>query len=364
MVPRLDETEFASLFADLAETGPILIAVSGGPDSTALMHALARWASAPGRPRLVAATVDHGLRPEARAEAESVAVQASALGLAHHILTWSPTPPVSQQRARRARYALLAELAAREGAATLVTGHTLDDQAETILMRATAGSGLSGLGGMRRCVMRGTLRHVRPLLTLPKATLVAACAAGGWAFVDDRFNHDPRYTRARLRGLLPPLAAEGLDAARLARLGARLRRADEALASAAMAALARYRRAPPGAATALDFVGLSQEPAEIGIRVLGLALEQAEAAETDGRLTWPRPSPVRLERLEACFDALQLALTAARPDRRTLAGQRIMLDGQGLVTIMAEPPRRRGRTRVTEIAAGPPHSLGRETQHA
>lgn len=363
-----DPTLVAELAADLVHDAAVLAAISGGPDSTALMHLLARWGQASGRPRIVSATVDHGLRPEARAEAEAVAATARQLGLIHHILTWSPPRPgaVSQDRARRARYALLAACAEAEGATTLLTAHTLDDQAETILMRAAAGSGLSGLGGMRRIVTRGALRHLRPFLAIPKATLVATCEAQGWPYIQDPSNRDPRYARARLRTLLPRLAEEGMDAPRIARLGARLQRADEALDHVAMAALALHRRSPEGdtACIQLDFAGLAREPAEIALRTLSLAIAGTKSGAEPDRLSPPRPASIRLERLEACFAALHAAVSEARIERRTLAGRRIVLDLQGLLTLTPEPPRRRGAARVTEIAAAAPHSLGIDTMHA
>jgi tRNA(Ile)-lysidine synthase len=140
--------EFAALLQPLAAHRRFLVAVSGGPDSTALMHALARWAPEAGC-SVLAATIDHGLRPGSRAEAEAVAADASALGLEHRILTWSGPKPGArlQERAREARYGLLTGLA-RQEAAAVATAHTLDDQAETVLLRLAAGSGIAGLAGI------------------------------------------------------------------------------------------------------------------------------------------------------------------------------------------------------------------------
>ncbi|MDB5589813.1 tRNA lysidine(34) synthetase TilS, partial [Enterovirga sp.] len=220
--PPLGAADFAALFRPLATLpGPILAAVSGGPDSTALLHGLAAWSRAePGRPPLVAATVDHGLRAAARDEAEAVGAAAAALGVPHHILTWTRPDggAVSQARARAARYRLLGELAGSLGCAALATAHTLDDQAETVLLRMAAGSGLAGLAAMRPITGRGAVRLHRPLLAVPKARLVATCRAQGWFFATDPSNADPRHARPRWRALMPGLAAEGLDARRLARL--------------------------------------------------------------------------------------------------------------------------------------------------
>ncbi|WP_375459994.1 tRNA lysidine(34) synthetase TilS [uncultured Enterovirga sp.] len=330
--------------------GPILAAISGGPDSTALLHGLAAWSrQTSARPPVVAATVDHGLRVEGRAEAEAVASDAASLGLEHRILAWTGARrhPVSQDAARRARYRLLGECAAAVGAAALVTAHTLDDQAETLLIRMAAGSGLSGLGGMRAVTYRGGLAHHRPLLAIPKARLVATCRAGGWRFTDDASNHEARFARTRWRALVPELASEGLDAERLSRLAGRLRRADDALDALAGRIFSRtvVDRVPDG--VVLDFARLADEPDEIKLRVLALALRDSGAA------------PNRLERLERCCESLLEAARAGRLARRTLAGRIVALDGTGTLRILPETARSIARASpVTLPAAGTPHSLG------
>ena len=366
---------------------PLLLAVSGGPDSTALMHAAASW---PDAPPLLVATVDHGLRPESRAEAEGVAAQAAMLGLPHVVLAWGDPPPrVSQRAAREARYRLLAEHAAAIGAVRVATAHTLDDQVETVLMRLAAGSGLSGLGGMEPVSQRGTLRHLRPFLGFRKVELVATCRARGWSFVEDPTNRDPRYARPRWRALAGLLATEGLTPERVATLGDRLRRADAALDAAATLAAAQaieiveegaappsprgavgrapsLRRSEPGWGASTRSPGgrevdtspqpgpplrsgsalptasggrvalvnaarLEKEPEEIALRVLLRALE-AVSAET-----------IRLDRAETALAALLAAHRERRPLRRTLAGLLLMLTEDGILRIAPEPPRFRGR---------------------
>lgn len=344
----LTEVAFDRAFAGLEQSDGILAAVSGGPDSTALMHTLAAW-----RERLVVAppievaTVDHGLRAESRQEAEAVAAAAERLGLPHHLLVWSDRRPgpASQAAARGARYRLLDDLMRRVGASDLVTAHTLDDQAETVLMRMAAGSGLGGLAGMRRVVDRAGGRHVRPFLDIPKGALVETCRVHGWSYVGDPSNADSRFARPRWRALMPELAAEGLDARRLARLAARLARADAALAEAARAALASVRLGP----AEIDLGRLAAEPAETGLRALHTLLVESGAD----------PARMRLDRLEACFEALAVASRAGLASRGTLSGLVLTLDRGGRLTVVAEPPRRRGRSAsLTEIAAGAPHSLG------
>ncbi len=146
------DAEAAALFADLVTCKALVLAVSGGPDSTALLVLAARWrAKLRDGPSLLAVTIDHGLRPEARREAATVKRLAAALGVAHRTLRWTGPKPETrlQEAARAARYRLLAAAAAR-AKAHILSAHTLDDQAETVLFRLTRGSGLAGLAAMAR----------------------------------------------------------------------------------------------------------------------------------------------------------------------------------------------------------------------
>src|SRR5205085_2724354 len=142
----------------------LVLAVSGGPDSTALLVLAARWRKRLKRgPKLLAITIDHGLRPEARREAAAVKRLARKLGVVHRTLRWREPKPKSavQERARGERYTLLAGAAERSGALHLLTAHTRDDQAETVLFRMARGSGLAGLAAMARIVALGEFRVSR-----------------------------------------------------------------------------------------------------------------------------------------------------------------------------------------------------------
>ena len=201
------QAAFDAALAALAPPGPFALAVSGGPDSTALMRL-----AAPLGP--IVFTVDHGLRAGSAAEAEAVGVWARALGLKHEVLRWTGDKPGAgvQHAARTARYRLLAEAAVRAGIATLMTGHTLDDQAETVAMRQARGSGALGLAGMpsQSLLPGGGVRLVRPLIAVPKAALVALLERLGQPFFRDPSNEDRRFDRARLRaegGPAPDVAA-------------------------------------------------------------------------------------------------------------------------------------------------------------
>lgn len=335
----LREDEANALFGGLADLRGLILAVSGGPDSTALLVMAAAWATRiksqqKRSPKLVAVTIDHGLRPESRREASAVKRLARRLGVAHRTVRWRGKKPGSglQQAARAARYRLLAEEAVRASFAHIVTAHTLDDQAETLLFRLARGSGLTGLAGMATISTlpisgdRETFL-LRPLLGVPKTRLIATLKAAGVKYSDDPSNRDPRFVRTRLRGLLPRLAAEGLDAKTLARLGSRMRRAEAAVefsVGAARTALAPepWRRHGPIVFAAGAFGDL---PHEVGLRLLGRAI--AHVGDE---------GPVELGKLELVYDSLR----ASPPlKRRTLAGALVSLRDEKL-TVERAPPRR------------------------
>jgi tRNA(Ile)-lysidine synthase len=212
----------------LAPGRPLGLAVSGGPDSLALL-----LLAAEARPLEVeAATVDHALRPESRGEAEAVAEACASLGVPHTILTieWEEKPDTAlQERARLMRYRLLGDWARQRGLAALATGHHLDDQAETFLMRLSRGSGVRGLAGMRRIAQPAGARIavIRPLLGWRHLELEAVCAAAGVEPVHDPSNDDEQFERVRIRKALAD--ADWLDAAAVADSASHLAEADGAL---------------------------------------------------------------------------------------------------------------------------------------
>src|SRR5258705_1065537 len=176
------------LFADWKAAPAIILAVSGGPDSIALMWLAARWRSALARgPRLIAVTVDHGLRPEAAREAREVKRLAGTLEVPHRTLRWTGTKPNTglPAAAREARYHLLAQAARASGATHILTAHTRDDQAETLLMRMLRGSGIAGLAAMTRETDRGRGRLARPTLDVSKKPTLATLEKAGIGFADD-----------------------------------------------------------------------------------------------------------------------------------------------------------------------------------
>jgi tRNA(Ile)-lysidine synthase len=325
--------EAAGLFADIACVASAILAVSGGPDSTALMFLAARWRAARRNgPKLVAVTVDHGLRSESAREAASVKRLAATLKLEHRTVRWTGRKPATglQEAARAARYRLLLAAARREGARHILTGHTLDDQAETVLFRLARGSGLTGLAGIARTSALDQMTLIRPLLDLPKARIVATLNAAKIPFIDDPSNRDPHFARTRLRQLAPALAREGLDARRLATLARRLERAEQALARATEQALAQLCRKGSTEARqmVMDGRGFSELPTEIALRALGRAIREIG-----------REGPVELGKLETLLAAVLKSGTTRAGVRRTLAGAMITADAERIV-IEAAPPRR------------------------
>jgi tRNA(Ile)-lysidine synthase len=381
------DEEASELFGGLENLRGLVLAVSGGSDSTALLVMAARWAKELKQrrrlaPKLIAVTVDHGLRPEAGREAAAVRRLARVLGVPHRTLRWHRNKPKAglQAAARMARYRLLAQAAARAGYEHVLTAHTLDDQAETVLFRLARGSGLSGLAGMAYASLLPvqiaapspregegwgggyqtnpashsppSLRKgggskkkssraigdriflVRPFLHIPKSRLIATIAAAGVGHSEDPSNRDPRFARTRLRALMPHLAREGLDAKSLGRLAARMRRAEatiEFAVGAARASLAPlpWRERGPIVFDAPQFNAL---PAEVALRLLGRAIAHVG-----------NEGPVELGKLELLYDALRGSRSLLR---RTLAGAVVTL-GRDRLTVERAPARRTPISRKT-----------------
>ncbi|MDI3565311.1 tRNA lysidine(34) synthetase TilS [Bradyrhizobium sp. Arg816] len=338
------------LFAELRSAPALVLAVSGGPDSVALMWLAARWRRGLARgPQLTVVTVDHGLRPEAAREARDVKRLAAELGLAHRTLRWHGAKPNTglPAAAREARYRLLAQAARNVGASHVLTAHTRDDQAETLLMRLVRGSGLAGLSAMARLTEREGVVLVRPLLDVPKSQLIATLRRAKIGFADDPTNRDTTFTRPRLRALLPQLAAEGGDSRSLARLAGRLARANAAvdvLVDGAERFLQLRMRgdAPQARGRSFEASAFANLPEEVRLRLL---LRAVNALGHEG--------PAELGKVETLLAALDQAIAASpraaangRPVlKQTLAGALISLAG-GRIHIAPAPARRsKGRMR-------------------
>lgn len=336
--------EAKRLFAELRSAPALVLAVSGGPDSVALMWLAARWRRSLARgPLLTVVTVDHGLRREAAREAREVKRLATELGLPHRTLRWRGAKPKTglPAAAREARYRLLAQAARAAGASHVLTAHTRDDQAETLLMRLLRGSGLAGLSAMAQVSERDGIILERPLLDVPKSQLIATLKRAKIGFADDPTNRDTAFTRPRLRALLPQLAAEGGDARNLARLAARLARANaavEVLADGAERFLLLRDRgvAPQRGVRSFEASAFAALPEEVRLRLL---LRAIDAVGHEG--------PAELGKVETLMAALDQAIAAgprAAPNGRpvlkqTLAGALISL-ARGRIHIASAPARR------------------------
>jgi len=323
------------LFADFKGAPGIVLAVSGGPDSLALMWLAARWRHALSRgPRLLAVTVDHSLRAEAAREAREVKRLARSLGLSHRTMRWTGAKPKSglPAAARSARYRLLAKAARESGATHILTAHTRDDQAETLLMRLVRGSGIAGLAAMARESEREGVRLARPLLDVPKMQLIAT------------LNHDTSFTRPRLRALMPALAAEGGDARNLARLASRLARANAAIELLVDGAeqyltlrdkmAASSSGADVVAAKSFDARAFAAMTDEIRLRLLLRAINR-----------FGHEGPAELGKVEVLLSTLDEAIAGSGARRRprlkqTLAGALISLADER-ISVAPAPPRRR-----------------------
>jgi tRNA(Ile)-lysidine synthase len=247
--------------------------VSGGPDSLALL--LLANAAFPGR--IQAATVDHGLRAESAAEAQTVARICAGLGVAHEVLKVEVAPGNIQSEARAARYAALAGWAETRGLTALATAHHADDQAETLLLRLNRASGVAGLAGTRaRGIIPGSDRPLlRPLLGWRKAELVALVAAAGIAAAQDPSNADDRFDRARLRKALA--GADWLDVSAIAESAGHLAEADAALDWAA-----RREWAECVTAAGLGVTYRPQAPRAIALRVVSRIVASLDGEEPRG----------------------------------------------------------------------------------
>lgn len=333
----LDIGEIKDLFLCFSHGSHLLLAVSGGPDSLAMMKlAMMHLASEFVRDRtdvfkLSAATVNHGLRVEAQGEAQYVADVAARLGISHHVLEWQGKKPLSkiQELARVARYELLFAHALKIGATHVLTAHTLDDQAETILFRMMRGSGIKGLVGMESHVKQGNIIHSRPLLGIAKERLVATCKAHDLNYVDDASNSNTQFARVRLRKILPLLALEGLTARRFSNLSSRLKRADEALE----ARVSNLWECGKFYENRYDLKHITAEPAEIVLRYLIKLIKHSYSSlYTDTHF-----KHLRLNSVEAVLDGFHSALQNGKAFKHSISGLVLELHKDGCVYTRVDP---------------------------
>ena len=265
----VDGARLVGLIRDSLPAGETIgIAVSGGGDSTALLH-LAVQAGL----RVEAVTVDHRLRAGSADEAEAVARVCLGLGVAHAVRVWDHGPDVPgnlMDAARRARLALIADWARGRGIQHVALGHTRDDQAETVLMGLARAAGVAGLSGMRRRWSEGGVTFHRPLLDAGREELRDWLHAQDLPWVDDPTNDNPRFTRVKARRVLAALAPLGITAEGLAEVAGHLASAQDVVAAQVRLAARRHVIEVAGA---LQFAqALWAEPPELRRQVVGAAI--------------------------------------------------------------------------------------------
>ena len=309
---------FFEKFPAIKEQSSFAVAVSGGPDSMALLHALSVYASRENK-KIFCITVDHGLRDAAKKEAEDVAqwvaAQNTAYGndlLNHVILKWDEKKQDAalMEAARQARYQLMADYCTEHNIQNIFVAHHQDDQAETFLIRLSKGSGLDGLACMDIVhSYNKSINIIRPFLNIPKQDLVSYCQEHDVPFAQDPSNENEKYLRPRLRGSMNVLAQEGLSAKRLTTLTRRLRRARQALSDIADKEYNNVVMNINDQAVLLNFSQLKQLPEEIALRIIQKSVREFRQGSV---------YDVRMDRLEDLFESLWFETDNFKP--RTLGG--------------------------------------------
>jgi tRNA(Ile)-lysidine synthase len=342
MSPKKPAAEFSAdqldkLFLPLKGFRHLALAVSGGPDSMALMLLAAQWK---GPAKFSVLTIDHGLRAASRNEAKQVVKWARSLGLAAHMLAWKEAKPKSalQARAREARYRLMAQWCARHDADGLVTAHTLDDQAETLLMRLARGSGIDGLSAMAGDTVIFGVRVLRPLLQVSRERLRDFLIGRGQGFFEDPSNADPVFERIRIRQAGRQLAELGLKPGALALAARRLARARQALEQAADEVEASSVAFQREGHAVVDLAVFQKAPEEIRLRLLARLLERIGGAS----------QPAQLGEIERLNEWLK----SGHGQARTLGGCRVQRRSKSLIV-----GRECGRMAVQPVRIKPGQTL-------
>lgn len=290
------------------------VAVSGGGDSMAALH-LMHWITAGAGRQVHAVTVDHGLRPEAAGEAAFVAQTCASLDIPHHTVRWEDWDGTGnlQDQARRARYALIADWAVHQGIGQVVLGHTVDDQAETFLMRLGRSAGVDGLSAMRARWEENGITWSRPFLNVTRQHLREFLTRHDLRWIEDPSNEDMRFDRVRARKAMEPLAALGISVEGLAEIAQHLAMARDALNQTASGFAAQHVEQVAGDLL-MDRSALVQLPSELSRRVISGALRWISGADYA-----PRGSSIQ---------SLQQAISGSKAHRatRTLGGCRIVVD--------------------------------------
>jgi tRNA(Ile)-lysidine synthase len=254
------------------DTKRVAVAVSGGSDSMALALLAKDWATRAGI-SLLALTVDHGLRPESAREAEIVSEWLNERGIETRVLRWNGPYPESgiQDAARNARYTLMEEACVKAGISSLLLGHQLEDQLETLLMRLSKGSGLDGLSAMENAALRGKLTLLRPLLSVRRQVLRDYLKSLDQGWIDDPSNENPVYTRTRVGAVLGEMQQlPGSSLETIALSLSRLQRASRSLDGLAMQIIETQGDVSPFGFVRLPLDSLENCPDELALRILSI----------------------------------------------------------------------------------------------
>ena len=302
--------ELETRFSVLDDFERIALAVSGGSDSLALLLLVSDYleSRAMGGPEMHVLTVDHGLRAEAKHEIERVETYCRQLGCTFEKLEWSGKKPRTgiQEAAREARYTLMADYCHAHRIPTLLTAHHLDDQAETLIMRLSRGSGLDGLSGMSPRSSRLGIEIFRPLLDIPKERLRATLRQRNWEWVEDKSNSDVRFERAQLRQNWQTLDDIGLSSRSLSLSSRRLQRTREALVAYIDGLVGNFVSFDPHGFIEIRGNGFSGLMEEVQLRILSRCIHALGG----------QPRPPQLAKLED----LQGALSEQKTLSTTLGG--------------------------------------------
>lgn len=310
----------------------LAVAVSGGPDSMALLGVMTDYAIQ-NQIQLHVLSVDHGLRAEAHAEINQVRefVRGKKSNLLHHeTLTWKHDNPDTavMEKARSARYELMAQYCEGYNIKLLFIAHHQDDQAETFLIRLSKGSGLDGLSAMQPIQQYNDhLFLARPFLEVTKSDLIAYCDQHKIKYAKDPSNENEKYLRPRLRASMDVLSEEGLTPKRLSLTAKRLSRARKALEEIANNAYQSCLIEKEQDHISFDFASLKSCPLEISFRVIAMALETFRTNKA---------YQVRMEKLEDLVDDM-MQNTDFKP--RTLGGCRFALMKKDKVILRIEKER-------------------------
>ena len=268
-ITKKNNTSEVNLVEEYFDTNPIALAVSGGPDSTAMMFLVSKSKKIK-KKNVTVLIVDHDLRKDSRKEANLVMRNAKKIGFKYKILKWRGLKPSSgiQEAARKARYDMMISWCEKNNVKKLFLAHHLDDQVETFLMRLSKGSGIDGLSSMSKTSLKVNVNIIRPFLEIPKTKLVEIANSSNMKWVSDPSNSNLSYQRSRIRKLIPALSREGIDSHHINLVIKRMDSAKDALNETVNSNIIKYVKSMEGIAFSLSYEALDKLSPEILLRIL------------------------------------------------------------------------------------------------